>query len=477
MAAMLLRDKTNDLIKEIQERIKEPDRILEVKDGKFYMEEKNDYSFFVYFIYNPGVFKEPVVDEIYYDLKERYYKLYRNGKDLNFTEENIRKSFGDLSAEAMSFFEVDTNRGFYQDTRDIGRRDNERNAMFSRQLIRLIEDYPALENMNKAGIPIKKFCNKYNQHQFRDIDFKATNLNKAFGFEYKLQLQLFRKLLKKKIVEPTYYQLLKILKLEDLEFLNKIIVMSEHLNYKYGLDKTKNVIEYLGFTERDWQTYKNAWYYKNSNYNYSCYRDEDLIEPYKKILKREVTDLNRFIEYLFYEADVKQAYDATGWRRNCEYADYIRMMTVISNGHHFDRYPASILTAHSIAVRYYNLITDTANAEAFEKAVAPLKFYEGNIKGSDYIIIAPTCINDIIKEGQDLSHCVKSYIPMISENQTSIVFLRKKDTPEESLYTIEIKDNAIVQAAGWCNCELEKDAKEALSKFAKSFSLDETWSE
>lgn len=456
--------KTNELIEKIKKGITEEENIKVMNNGTFYMVDKTDYSFNCYFVYNDGVFTKPTVDEIIYDLKNRVYKLYRNEKELNFTEDNLRKSFERMPAEEMEFFEVSGNKGFFTTTREFGAREYEREQMISRQLIRLMEDFPAIEFVYKAGLPIKHFCTKYST-TLRTVNPKATNLLDFYGFQYKAQLKLLREI-SKAVSERSgqandLHLMVKEFTIQECDLVRNILNLSYELNHKYGLNKTYDILNLFGFAS--WYNWRNTRWDRKTGKNVES-------KIYKEVLENYVFDLNRYIEYVFYEMDVRQA--NTNYH---DYNDYIRMSKEM--GGKFDKYPTSIAMAHDIALRYHRMLVDyTSNlTEPFNAAVATLVDYEGTIKGTDYCIVAPKDMSDIIKEGQDLSHCVKSYIPAIAHEETAIVFLRNKQLPEESLYTIEIKDGSVVQARGKFNCDLTDDAKQALSKFADSFLLSETY--
>lgn len=70
----------------------------------------------------------------------------------------------------------------------------------------------------------------------------------------------------------------------------------------------------------------------------------------------------------------------------------------------------------------------------------------------EYSIILPKKLSDIILEGQNLSHCVGGYTDNHASGFTTILFLRRKKSPEESFYTIEVrggdKDRRVQQIHG-----------------------------
>jgi hypothetical protein len=469
MATITLADKTRELIERIEKAVTDPKNIKVTKTGTFYVvpETLTDYSFELYFVYNSTetpllnkdgnpivdsngnpkmvqpLFTQPTVDHITYNLKGRTYSLERNGKQIAFSEENLRKSFQQMPAEEMSFLETDGNKGFFVATRKFGRSGNERQQQISRQLVNLIENYPGLEFVYKAGLYYDGWEDSRWNQEFRAINPKATNLLDFFGFKINLQLKIFRRMNKLTGYQNGRFLMLRNLEEKDLLYIRDILDLSEMYNHKYGLNKTSDILSFFGLA---------------SGYYYG--RSDNLHENDKYI-----ANLPRFIEYLFYEADVKQAF--TQYRT---YIDYVKYSLEL--GSKFNRYPASILTSHDIAYRYFSMIRYNDDLkEKFTKEVAKLDCYEGDIKGTEYTIVAPREMEDIIYEGVELSHCVKAYIPSIANGETSIVFLRDKKTAGKPLYTIEIKDNCVIQAAGFCNCDLTQDALDALDIFMDTYLL------
>lgn len=56
----------------------------------------------------------------------------------------------------------------------------------------------------------------------------------------------------------------------------------------------------------------------------------------------------------------------------------------------------------------------------------------------DFIVVLPTCGQDLIDEGRNMHHCVGGYVNRIVEGSDYIVFIRKKDAPTECYLTCEV---------------------------------------
>jgi hypothetical protein len=56
----------------------------------------------------------------------------------------------------------------------------------------------------------------------------------------------------------------------------------------------------------------------------------------------------------------------------------------------------------------------------------------------DFIVVLPTCGQDLIDEGRNMHHCVGGYVNKIVEGSDYIVFIRRKDNPEQCYLTCEV---------------------------------------
>lgn len=146
-----------------------------------------------------------------------------------------------------------------------------------------------------------------------------------------------------------------------------------------------------------------------------------------------------------------------------EVRDYARMMSSISNK--YDKYPRNLLTTHKIACRNYNRLRKEFTEELFRKRIK--KEYEFTYK--DYCFIYPKSTNDIKAEAVAQNNCVASYIDGVIDGRCDIMFLRKKDDPDKSLVTIEIRDGKIVQARRRFNDPVTENDQKAIDAWEKTF--------
>lgn len=150
-----------------------------------------------------------------------------------------------------------------------------------------------------------------------------------------------------------------------------------------------------------------------------------------------------------------------------EIYDYSVMMQKISPK--YDKYPRHFLTTHRIACRNYSRLKREFSEKAFKTRI--IKDYEYTF--GDYIFIYPKSTQEIKDEATQQSNCVASYIDRVIDGECHILFLRKKDKPEESLITIEVRNNKIVQARRRFNDPVTKEDQKAIDAFNKRFAEKE----
>jgi hypothetical protein len=154
--------------------------------------------------------------------------------------------------------------------------------------------------------------------------------------------------------------------------------------------------------------------------------------------------------------------------------DYLSMANRI--GRRVDRYPKYLRSMHDILTANYRAFKQTYDEIAFAFAYKSYKIEGIEYKYKDYVLVMPDTSKDVVAEGTDLGHCVSSYVPKIIEGKCLIMFLRKKDTPSESLVTLELNPNGsrapgcitpfkyFVQYKGARNRAITEEENEAMLK-------------
>lgn len=211
-------------------------------------------------------------------------------------------------------------------------------------------------------------------------------------------------------------------------------------------------LEYISLTDNDLYNIFSAYTYKDYSYK-SIFNI--LLEEYDYTAKA-------LLEYIDYCKTYEAICDMYYLLR--EILDYATMMKKISLK--FDKYPRHFLTTHKIATRNYNRLKEQFDEENFCKRID--KGMEKTF--GEYCFIYPKSTQDIKDEAVAQNNCVASYIKNVIDGQCHILFLRKKDAPEESLVTIEVRQGKIVQALQRFNHPLTSEQKEIVDKWNNWYS-------
>lgn len=109
----------------------------------------------------------------------------------------------------------------------------------------------------------------------------------------------------------------------------------------------------------------------------------------------------------------------------------------------------------------YGSYTDNSEEvnKSFEKLQKERK-EKFNFSDDEYEVRVPENLEEIRKEGVDLSHCVGGYTTRHGLGFTNIMFLRKATDPDKAFYTMEVSNtNEVVQIHGAHNKWLGNDAE------------------
>lgn len=142
-------------------------------------------------------------------------------------------------------------------------------------------------------------------------------------------------------------------------------------------------------------------------------------------------------------------YDSMGALVN-EYRDYLEMCEKTGDDHKF---PKDLQKCHDRVSRRLKHKTDAKMKRDF---IAVYKGIAGqfDFEQNGMKIVYPTTLDDVIKEGHALHHCVGNYIDRIVGKECIILFVRKCCEIDKSYYTIELRGQKVVQVRGMGNCDM-----------------------
>ena len=105
--------------------------------------------------------------------------------------------------------------------------------------------------------------------------------------------------------------------------------------------------------------------------------------------------------------------------------------------------------------------------ELLQRKMATLTLERQRYKYSfkNIVSMPAASVDELIAEGAALNHCVGTYADRYAKGETDIVFIRKVSEPDRSFYTMEIKNNQVVQVRGSHNCGMTDEVKEFVEHF------------
>ena len=246
--------------------------------------------------------------------------------------------------------------------------------------------------------------------------------------------------------------LIKNAKTRNIRLSNKFCDFWKHNTDAYNIAYQ---LDYVSLTDDDIYNilYSNTY---NNEQGYSSYYNK-LIDNYGYNPKSLLRYLDSLMTYEAIE-------DMEGIIR--ELNDYANMMNSISKK--FDKYPRNFLTTHQIASRNYNRLRRDYSEELFKNKICKkFEYLYGKYK-----FLYPSCTQDIKDEAVQQNNCVASYIDKVLDGKCHILFLRKKDSLDKSLVTIEIDThtNTIVQAKGKFNRDTTEEENKVIEAWNKKYS-------
>lgn len=127
-------------------------------------------------------------------------------------------------------------------------------------------------------------------------------------------------------------------------------------------------------------------------------------------------------------------------------------------------FPKDLYKAHQNTIKQVKYQADKLLDEKMKKREEEInkKYY---FEDKNYIIRAAKSTQEMIDEGKTLIHCVGGYVSKHAKGETNILFIREKENIDKPYYTMEIKNNRIVQVRGFENDDPGKKLNKFINKF------------
>ena len=153
------------------------------------------------------------------------------------------------------------------------------------------------------------------------------------------------------------------------------------------------------------------------------------------------------------------------------YMDYLHMLEELNTPLNNDSvlYPENLQVAHDNAMNTLNLLKSEIEEKQYQERKNQIKALEAEI--DDLLFLTPHSLQEIIQEGSILRHCVGSqhYIERHTQGKTTIVFIRRKEKPDMPYFTLEYRNQQVIQIQGKCNRqEIPEKIKQAVRQWQEN---------
>lgn len=156
------------------------------------------------------------------------------------------------------------------------------------------------------------------------------------------------------------------------------------------------------------------------------------------------------------------------------YPDYLRMEYKLKERYSkMEKYPKNFRTKEHQVMVEYNAKKEEIDEKEFKANSDKFKRYE--YQDDRYKVIVPSTPKMIEDEANQQEHCVRSYIKEMQRGKTCICFIRYLDNLSQSLLTVEVKKDTIVQVRGEHNREPTESENAFVDKWAEEKQLQESY--
>lgn len=129
-------------------------------------------------------------------------------------------------------------------------------------------------------------------------------------------------------------------------------------------------------------------------------------------------------------------------------------------------FPKDLYTAHQNMTKQIKLKADETLNLKMKARMKSLEKYGFQYNG--LMIRAASNSNELIEEGKALSHCVGTYADRHARGETNIFFIRKISELDKPYFTIEIRQDKVIQVHGKNN----RSPDAAVAEFVKEFTAE-----
>ena len=189
---------------------------------------------------------------------------------------------------------------------------------------------------------------------------------------------------------------------------------------------------------------------------------------YNEVLEYSAEDITTCAYYLV--RGKMHEYNNGDYRRLLEYISMCKSMNKTpQRENNFMREYCETKKEHELRKVEFDNARIRANYEKHSKAFT--------FEYGDYMVVCPTTAQDLIDEGRNMHHCVGGYTQYIINGSEYIVFIRRKDNPEQCYLTCEIYNDGRIGQYYLAYDRTIRSAEDIAFKNAFQNHLLENWAE
>lgn len=221
----------------------------------------------------------------------------------------------------------------------------------------------------------------------------------------------------------------------------KAIGLSSWSQMQYAIEKDMNSDSVMAFINL-----------LKSDIDFKCFDKFKSYFKYYSLPKFDNFSQKSFVQYYLNQIKAK-LYKGTFKHFVKDYEDYIYFGRELGYDFNNTKYykPQNFKIAHDQASLKYQSKKNKKLDSAVRKILknyTTLVFEKGN-----YCVVVPKTADDIRLEGINMKNCVGGYVDRVAKGMSIICFIRHKEAPNKSFYTVELKPQTyeIVQCRGYHN--------------------------
>lgn len=159
-----------------------------------------------------------------------------------------------------------------------------------------------------------------------------------------------------------------------------------------------------------------------------------------------ISDLEEISNYISLNRFIKYAKMHHGKVKTYLYKDYLRFAKKLGLDLKNNRYvfPKNLKKAHDELEKQYEIQSEALIQKAIKRRGKELSMYK--YQNNKFIILPAPNLKALQDESKQQNNCVRTYAERYAKGECDIYFMRDIKRPKESLVTVEVKDNRVVQS-------------------------------